>query len=112
MRRAVTTWPATPSEQPVLALARGADLWVSYWSGSGFTAELVERTMALDWAPRLLPIENSPHSVWAMVLALVGEAPDAARREFTELRQQVQESGLEISLPLLFFSMSDLECRA
>ena len=100
------------SDQTVLALARGADLSVRYLSGSGFSAELVERTMALDWATRHLPIENSPHFVWAMVLAFVGEAPDAARREFTELRQQVQESGLEISLPILFFSMSDLECRA
>jgi len=100
------------SDQTVLALARGADLSVSYLTGDGFSAEQVERTMALDSATRHLPIENSPRSVWAMVQALVGEAPDAARHEFTELRRQVQESGLEISLPLLLFNMSDLECRA
>jgi DNA-binding CsgD family transcriptional regulator len=100
------------SDQTVLALARGADLSVSYLTGDGFSAEQVERTMALDSATRHLPIENSPRSVWAMVQSLVGEAPDAARHEFSELRRQVQESGLEISLPLLLFNMSDLECRA
>jgi DNA-binding CsgD family transcriptional regulator len=100
------------SDQTVLALARMADMWVRYLSGSGISTEVLERTMALDWATRHLPIENSPHSVWAMVLGLVGEAPDAARHELTELGRQVQESGLEISLPLLLFVMSDLECRA
>jgi DNA-binding CsgD family transcriptional regulator len=99
------------SDQTVLALARGADLSVRYLAGSGFSSELVERTMALDWATRHLPIENSPRSAWAMVQALVGEAPDAARHEFATLRRQVQDSGLEVSLPLLLFSMSDLECR-
>lgn len=100
------------SDQTVLALARGADLTVKYLSGSGFSAALVERTLALDSATRHLPIENSPRALWAMVLALVGEAPDAARHELTALGRQVQESGLEISLPFLLFLMSDLECRA
>jgi DNA-binding CsgD family transcriptional regulator len=95
----------------VLALARTAAGQVRFLSGRGISGELVDRTLALEKATGALPLENSPRLTWASMVAQVGEAPDAARRVFGELRRQAQESGLDISLPYLLFLMSDLECR-
>jgi DNA-binding CsgD family transcriptional regulator len=95
----------------VLAMARTAHAHVTYLAGQGISTELIDRTASLERATRHLPLENSPRMAWAIMLAHVGEAPDAARREFAALRRQAQESGLDVSLPLLLFFMSDLECR-
>jgi DNA-binding CsgD family transcriptional regulator len=46
------------------------------------------------------------------MLETAGEEPDLVRYDLTELRRQAQESGLDVSLPLLLFVMSDHECRS
>jgi len=47
-----------------------------------------------------------------LIVAQIGEDPEAVRSDYAEVYRQAQEGGLEVSLPILFFFMSDLERRA
>jgi DNA-binding CsgD family transcriptional regulator/tetratricopeptide (TPR) repeat protein len=99
------------TDPTVLGLACTAVLWVGYMSGEGLTPELIERCLAVEEATQHLPLENSPRMAWAWMISQLGETPDLARRAFNALRRQAHDHGLDISLPLLYFFVSDLECR-
>jgi DNA-binding CsgD family transcriptional regulator len=66
----------------------------------------------MEWATRDLPLENSPRLLRSVMLETAGEDPDTVRHDLNELRRLAQESGLDVSLPLLLFVMSDHECRS
>ncbi|HVS05045.1 MAG TPA: AAA family ATPase [Candidatus Dormibacteraeota bacterium] len=100
------------TDPTVVGLACTAVLWVGYMSGEGLTPELIDRCLAVERATQHLPLENSPRMAWAWMISQLGETPDLARRAFGALRQQAHDHGLDISLPLLYFFVSDLECRA
>ena len=95
-----------------LVLALEAAAWVEFLSGRGIPTLLIDRALALEDKVRHLPLETNPRMCWAMMLAYVGEAVEPARHELTELRTLAEEFGYEVSLPLLLWMMSDLECRA
>jgi len=94
------------------AMACSTSAHVEFMAGLGVSTGLVDRALDLEWATRDLPIENSPRLFRAFMLSMIGEAPDAVRHEYLELRRQALDSGLDVSLPLLLFAMSDHECRS
>jgi ATP/maltotriose-dependent transcriptional regulator MalT len=47
-----------------------------------------------------------------LLVSQVGEDLEPVRRDYAEVYRQAQEGGLEVSLPILLYFMSDLECRA
>ncbi len=73
--------------------------------------DLAEATGDPTTVTKDLPLENSPRLMRGMLLAHTGEEPQAARDDLTEVRRQAQESGLDVSLPVLLFVMADHECR-
>lgn len=100
------------NDSVALALALHAAAWVEFLSGRGIPTSLIDRSLALEDKVRHLPLETNPRMGWAMMLAYIGEDVETARRELTGLRSLAEEFGYEVSLPLLLWMMSDLECRA
>jgi DNA-binding CsgD family transcriptional regulator len=94
-----------------VAIAATAAAVVRFLSGHGGSRALIDRAVGLEWATKDLPLENSPRLMRGMLLAHTGEEPNAARDDLTEVRRQAQESGLDVSLPVLLFVMADHECR-
>jgi DNA-binding CsgD family transcriptional regulator len=95
----------------VLAMAHTAVLFASYLSGTRVGPKQLDRSVAMEQATQHLPLENSPRFARAIMVSQIGEAPDVARADLAELRRQAQERGLDVSLPLLNYMVSDLECR-
>jgi DNA-binding CsgD family transcriptional regulator len=95
-----------------LVMALNAAAWVEFLAGRGIPRALIGRAIALEDQIRHLPLENNPRMGLAMMLAYIGEDVAAARGEFAYLRHVGEESGFEVSMPLLLYAMSDLECRA
>jgi ATP/maltotriose-dependent transcriptional regulator MalT len=100
------------SDRTTLALACTAAATVRFFGGHGLSRDLFDRAVGLESATRDLPLENSPRLLRSVMLETAGEDPDLVRHDLTELRRQAQESGLDVSLPLLMFVMSDHECRS
>jgi DNA-binding CsgD family transcriptional regulator len=94
-----------------VAIAATAAAVVRFLSGHGPSRALIDRAVGLEWATKDLPLENSPRLMRGMLLAHTGEEPKAACDDLTEVRRQAQESGLDVSLPVLLFVMADHECR-
>ena len=99
------------SDLTTIALARTAVLWVTFMAGDGPSSELIDRSIAVEQAVQHLPLENSPRLARAWIVSQAGETPEVARAGLLELRRQAHDHGLDISLPLLYFFLSDLECR-
>jgi DNA-binding CsgD family transcriptional regulator len=95
-----------------VALANTAAAVVRFLGGRGVSRDLIERAIGLDWATRELPLENAPRLMCGLIVAQIGEDPEAVRSDYAEVYRQAQDGGLEVSLPILFFFMSDLERRA
>ncbi len=95
-----------------VALANTAAAVVRFLGGNGLARELIDRAVGMDWATRELPLENSPRLMRGLLLAQIAEDPEAVRSDYAEVFRQAQEGGLEVSLPILFFFMSDHERRA
>jgi DNA-binding CsgD family transcriptional regulator len=100
------------SDRTTLALACSAAATVRFFAGQGMSRELFDRAVGLESATRDLPLENSPRLLRSVMLETAGEDADLVRRDLTELRRQAHESGVDVSLPLLLFVMSDHECRS
>jgi len=94
-----------------VAIAATAAAVVGFLSGQGPSRALIDRAVAMEWATRDLPLENSPRLMRGMLLAHTGEETKAARDDLAEVRRQAQGSGLDVSLPVLLFVMADHECR-
>jgi len=95
-----------------VALANTAAAIVRFLGGRGLSKDLIERAIGLEWATRELPLENSPRLMCGLLVAQIGEDPEAVRRDYAQVYRQAHEGGLEVSLPILCFFMSDLERRA
>lgn len=95
-----------------VALANTAAAIVRFLGGRGVSRDLIDRAIGLEWATRELPLENAPRLMCGLIVAQIGEDPEAVRKDYAEVYRQAQEGGLEVSLPILFFFMSDLERRA
>jgi DNA-binding CsgD family transcriptional regulator len=95
-----------------VALANTAAAVVRFLGGRGLSRDLIDRAISLDWATRELPLENAPRLMCGLIVAQIGEDPEAVRSDYAEVYRQAQEGGLDVSLPILFFFMSDLERRA
>ncbi len=100
------------NDRTTLALACAAAATVRFFGGHGLSRDLFDRAVGLESATRDLPLENSPRLLRSVMLETAGEDPDLVRQDLTELHRQAQESGLDVSLPLLTFVMSDHECRS
>ena len=94
-----------------LALATTAAAVVSYMRGHREYRALIDRAVALEEATKDLPLENAPRFMRAILLELAGDDPDLACEDFAEMRRQARERGLDVSLPVLLFSMADHECH-
>ncbi len=104
---------AEQAHDPVaLVMAINAAAWVEFLSGHGIPRALLARALALENSVHHLPLENNPRMGLGMMLAFIAEDVAAARGEFLHLRHVGEESGFEVSMPLLLYVMSDLECRA
>lgn len=109
--RAALQLARSQPDKTILAMAQTAMLYSGYLSGEGVTAGLLRRSVALEHATQHLPLENSPRLARALIVSQIGERPELARADLAELRRQAEERGFDVSLPLLFYFMSDLECR-
>ena len=96
----------------VLALALVAVACVEFFSGRGIPREIAARALALEAATSGLPLENNPRYLLALMSTLSGEDPEAGRREFEDLGRVAEQSGYDVSLPLLLYALSGLELRA
>ncbi|TME04276.1 MAG: hypothetical protein E6I71_07240 [Chloroflexi bacterium] len=96
----------------VLAMALVAVAWVEFFSGRGIPREIAARAVALEAATSVLPLENSPRYLLVLMATLIGEDPDACRRELADLGRLADQSGYDVSLPLLLYAMSGVELRA
>jgi DNA-binding CsgD family transcriptional regulator len=96
----------------VLSMALVAVAWVEFFSGRGIPGEIAARARALEAATSGLPLENSPRYLLALMATLIGEDPDGGRRELGDLSRIAEQSGYDVSLPLLLYAMSGLEQRA
>jgi len=94
-----------------LAIAATAAAVVRFLSGHLPSRALIDHAVELEWATKDLPLENSPRLMRGIMLAHVGEEADAARHDLTEVRRQAQESGLDVSLPVVLLALADHESR-
>ena len=94
-----------------VAIAATAAAVVRFLSGHGPVRALIDRAVEMEWATKDLPLENSPRLMRGILLAHIGEEANVARADLTEVRRQAQESGLDVSLPVVLLAMADHECR-